>query len=104
MNEIAVRRRRAIQDVVDVEMHDGSHLRLRKVEREYNPMDRSAALQMVRQASSAGEFVTGLIYVNPGARNFLDLLNLHETPLAHLSDPDIKPGPDALAEVMRELE
>ena len=90
-------------DVVDVEMHDGSHLRLRKVEREYDPMDRSAALQMVRQASSAGEFVTGLIYVNPAARNFLDLLNLHETPLAQLSDPDIKPGPDALAEVMREL-
>ena len=91
-------------ELIDVEMHDGSHLRLRKLEREFNPMDRSAALQMLRQASAEGEFLTGLIYVNPVAENFLDLLNLHETPLAQLRDQDIRPGPKALADAMRELE
>ena len=91
-------------EVVDVEMHDGSHLRLRKVEREFNPTDRSEALRTVRQANSAGEFVTGLIYVNPAAANFLELLNLHETPLVRLRDQDIRPGPEALAAAMRELE
>ncbi len=89
--------------LVDVEMHDGSHIRLRKIERDYDPKDRSAALQTLRRAKAENEFLTGLIYVNPVAESFLDLLNLHERPLAQLAEVDIKPGPEALAEAMREL-
>jgi 2-oxoglutarate ferredoxin oxidoreductase subunit beta len=89
--------------LIDVEMHDGSQIRLRKIERDYDPKDRSAALQTLRRAKAKNEFLTGLIYVNPVAESFLDLLNLHERPLAQLAEADIKPGPEALAEAMREL-
>ncbi len=91
-------------ELVDVKLRDGSHLRLRKVGRDYNPMDRIGALGMLQTTAREKEFPTGLIYVNPGAKNFIELLNLHETPLAHLADKDIRPGPKALAEAMRELE
>lgn len=91
-------------DIVDVEMHDGSHLKLRKLWHDYNPMERGRALQLCREATEKGEFLTGLIYVDPVKQNFMDLLNLDETPLAHLSQDRIRPGENALAEAMHELE
>jgi 2-oxoglutarate ferredoxin oxidoreductase subunit beta len=89
--------------VTDVEMHDGSHLRLRKVDRDFDPMNRGRALDVLRQAADAGEFLTGLIHVNPVAQNFIDQLNLTEAPLATLGDEQLRPSPEALQEVMREL-
>ena len=84
-------------------MHAGSQLRLRKLSREYNPMDQREVLHMIAETTRKAEFPTGLIYVNPVAENFIDLLNIHETPLVHLQDDDIRPGPEALAEAMMEL-
>src|SRR3954447_10228256 len=39
----------------DVTMHDGSHLRLRKLDHEYTPNDRVKAVETVLQAHHAGE-------------------------------------------------
>ena len=90
-------------ELLEVDMHDGSQLRLRKLSREYNPMDQREVLHMIAETTRKAEFPTGLIYVNPVAENFIDLLNIHETPLVHLQDDDIRPGPEALAEAMMEL-
>jgi 2-oxoglutarate ferredoxin oxidoreductase subunit beta len=87
----------------EVEMHDGSHIRLRKLERDYDPMSKEAALRMLGQTREAGDFLTGLIYVNPVAKNFIDLLGLSETPLAAIPDDQSRPGSEVLEEVMREL-
>jgi len=87
----------------EVEMHDGSHIRLRKLNQDYDPMNRNGALRMLSETRDSGEFLTGLIYVNPVAKNFLDLLNLSETPLATLTQEKVRPGPEALEEAMREL-
>ena len=90
-------------DTQEVEMHDGSHIRFRKLERDFDPMSKEAALRMLSQTREAGEFLTGLIYVNPVAENFIDLLGLSETPLATLPEDKVRPGPEALEEAMREL-
>jgi 2-oxoglutarate ferredoxin oxidoreductase subunit beta len=87
----------------EVEMHDGSRIRLRKLERDFNPMSKEAAMRMLSQTKESGEFLTGLIYVNPVAKNFIDLLKISETPLAILPDDKVRPGPEVLEEVMREL-
>lgn len=90
-------------EVREVEMHDGSRILLRKVERNYDPTDRRAALKLLREAKMDGEFLTGLIYVNPKQRDFIDLMNLIDTPLRDLSEEQLRPGPETLQEVVREL-
>lgn len=87
----------------EVEMHDGSRIRLRKVDRDYNPTDRDAALRMLNETRDSGEFLTGLIYVNPVAKNFFDLLNLPDTALAALPQEKLRPGREALEEAMQGL-
>jgi 2-oxoglutarate/2-oxoacid ferredoxin oxidoreductase subunit beta len=90
-------------EVTDVELHDGSHLRIRKLEREYNPTDRLAALAALEQAAAKGEVLTGLLYVNTSNPDFIEQLNVVEEPLATLPQSRIRPPKAALDEVMEEL-
>ena len=89
--------------IATVEMHDGSHLRLRKANRDFNPMNKVEALNMLRDHREKGDFLTGLIYVNPTSENFIDQLNLGEEPLSHLPLEKLRPGPEALEQAMKEL-
>ena len=66
-------------------------------------MSKEAALRMLSQTRESEEFLTGLIYVNPVAKNFIDLLEMSDTPLASLPEDKTRPTPEALEEVMREL-
>ena len=50
---------------IDVTMHDGSHLRLRKLEEEYDPTNRIQAITRLNEAHEKGEVLTGVFYVNP---------------------------------------
>ncbi len=87
----------------EVEMHDGSHIRLRKLDEDYDPMSRMAAERLLSETRESGEFLTGLIYVNPVAQTFFDLLDLSENPLATLPQEKVRPGPEVLEETMQEL-
>src|SRR5678810_738576 len=69
-------------EVKDVEMHDGSHIRLRKADHDYDPTNKTQALNMLRHCYDSGEFLTGLIYVNEEKPDFLSQLNMVEEPLA----------------------
>lgn len=90
-------------EVTDVELHDGSHLRIRKLERDYNPTDRLAALASLEEAAAKGEVLTGLLYLNTTGPTFIDMLNLVDEPLATLPQSRIRPSKAALDEVMEEL-
>jgi len=90
-------------EVTDVELHDGSHLRIRKLERDYNPTDRLAALASLEEAAAKGEVLTGLLYLNTTGPTFIDMLNLVDEPLATLPQSRIRPSQAALDEVMEEL-
>src|SRR5262249_13843477 len=67
-----------------VKMHDGSQLYLRKVAEDYNPHDKLAAYRILHETSSRGEFATGIIYIEPDKEDFVDSLNLVDSPLAFL--------------------
>jgi 2-oxoglutarate/2-oxoacid ferredoxin oxidoreductase subunit beta len=90
-------------EVMDVQMHDGSHLRIRKLNREYDPTDRLAALSVLEEAEAKGEVLTGVLYVNTKKPTFLELLNLADEPIATLPQTKVRPGKDVLDQVMEEL-
>src|SRR5271167_4229031 len=88
---------------VNVTMHDGSSLRLRKLEENYDPTNRIAAMTRLSEAHDRGEVLTGVFYVNTKAPSFLDMLNMVEQPLATLPESMTRPGREALAAAMEEL-
>src|SRR5271170_5798272 len=55
---------------LDVTMHDGSHLRLRKLEEDYDPTNKISALTRLTEAHDKGEVLTGVFYVNTKAPSF----------------------------------
>jgi 2-oxoglutarate ferredoxin oxidoreductase subunit beta len=87
----------------DVTLHDGSHIRLRKLREDYDATDKMAALSLLHEGQDKQEFLTGLIFVAPEKKDFLSLLNLPEEPLAVVPDEKARPRPEALAQMMEEL-
>jgi len=90
-------------EAMDVQMHDGSHLRIRKLARDFDPTDRLAALGALEDAEAKGEVLTGVLFVNTHKPTFTELLNLHDAPLATLPESKVRPAPTVLDEVMEEL-
>ena len=80
-----------------VTQHDGSVLRLRKVEAHYDPSDRIHALTHLQERQAEGEIVTGLLYVDPDAEEMHDYLATVDRPLNQLGDDELVPGAAALA-------
>jgi 2-oxoglutarate/2-oxoacid ferredoxin oxidoreductase subunit beta len=88
---------------VEVTMHDGSRLRLRKLEADYDPTHRIEAVCRLMEAHEKQEVLTGVLYVNPKAPTFIDLLNMTEQPLATLPQSVTRPGREVLEQCMEEL-
>ena len=88
---------------LEVTMHDGSRLRLRKLEQDYDPTHRIDAIHRLLEAHEKQEVLTGVFYVNPKAPSFLDLLNMTDQPLATLPESVTRPGREVLEQCMEEL-
>jgi len=87
----------------EVTMHDGSHLRLRKLEEDYNPTDKIQAMTRLMEAHAKGEVLTGVFYINANAPTFIDMLNVTDQPLATLPQSVTRPSREALEQCMEEL-
>src|SRR5580698_10392427 len=90
-------------EVRDVQMHDGSHLRIRKLQRDFDVTDRFKALQALEESEEKGEVLTGVLYLNTQKPTFLDLLNLTDEPVATLPESRVRPPKSVLDSVMDEL-
>ena len=88
---------------IEVTMHDGSRLRLRKLEETYDPTHRIDAIHRLLEAHEKQEVLTGVFYVDPKAPNFLDLLNMTDQPLATLPESVTRPTREVLEQCMEEL-
>jgi 2-oxoglutarate ferredoxin oxidoreductase subunit beta len=86
-------------EVVEIEQHDGSRLRLRKLDATYDPGDRIAAMNYVHARQARGEIVTGLLYVDAGAEDLHGHLGTVATPLNALAEKELCPGAAALARI-----
>ncbi len=85
---------------VDVTMHDGSHLRLRKLAEDYDPTDKLRAISTLTEAHEKGETLTGVFYIDPSKPTFMDLLHIADEPLATLPAEVVRPPKAVLDEVM----
>jgi 2-oxoglutarate ferredoxin oxidoreductase subunit beta len=88
---------------LDIAMHDGSHLRLRKIEESFDPTSKTEALRLLTESHDKGEIITGLFYVNTKQENFLTLLNVVDEALATLPESKVRPPKEVLDEVMQSL-
>jgi 2-oxoglutarate ferredoxin oxidoreductase subunit beta len=82
--------------VITVTQHDGSVLRLRKLDLDYDPTDRVKAMHYIHQHHAKGEVVTGLLYVMPESTDMHEHLHTVETPLNRLTERELCPGNVAL--------
>jgi len=55
---------------VSVEMHDGSHLVLKKLAEDYDPTDRMRAMRLVEESRAKGQLLTGLLYIDESMADF----------------------------------
>jgi 2-oxoglutarate/2-oxoacid ferredoxin oxidoreductase subunit beta len=88
---------------LEVTMHDGSRLRLHKLEADYDPTNRIGAVRRLMEAHEKQEVLTGVLYVNPKAPTFIDLLNVTEAPLATLPESLTRPSRAVLEQCMEDL-
>ena len=83
-------------EAADVQMHDGSFLRFRKVADGFDPSDRDNAYAYIAERLRKGEIVTGLLHANEEALEMHGVAGTVETPLVDLPFEDLCPGSDAL--------
>jgi 2-oxoglutarate ferredoxin oxidoreductase subunit beta len=90
-------------EVREIELHDGSKLRIKKLGRDHDPSNKFDALVVMEDAAKKGEVLTGVFYVDTHKPNFMDMLNLEDSPLATLPESKVRPPREALDQVMEEL-
>jgi 2-oxoglutarate ferredoxin oxidoreductase subunit beta len=87
----------------EVTMHDGSRLLLSKLPTDYDPSNPLHALRLLAESKHRGELLTGIFYVNSANKDFIELLNIIDEPLATLPLERVRPGRQALDELMEDL-
>jgi 2-oxoglutarate ferredoxin oxidoreductase subunit beta len=63
-------------DVREVELHDGSTIILKKLEKDYDPTDRVAAMRLLEESQRNNWMITGLIYVDSSKPSLTEQYNL----------------------------
>jgi 2-oxoglutarate ferredoxin oxidoreductase subunit beta len=77
---------------IEVPGADGSILKLRKLQSDYDPSDKINAPSMIASAAFKGEVLTGLLYLAPDAEDLHAHLNTYEQPFNRLEAKDLCPG------------
>jgi 2-oxoglutarate ferredoxin oxidoreductase subunit beta len=88
----------------DVELHDGSHLVLKKLEpREHDPRDKAAAMRLIDEGHRTGTLITGLLYVDPDADDFSTRERLPSRALRDYTESDLRLSREQFDRVMADL-
>jgi 2-oxoglutarate ferredoxin oxidoreductase subunit beta len=88
---------------IQVEMHDGSFIRLKAIDNDHDPRNRAQAIGVLEKAQREDLFLTGLIYYEEPRPTLHDTLALVEEPLALLPDAALRPSQQALADLMKQF-
>ena len=86
-----------------VEQHDGTTIALRKLNDDYDPHDRLAAMSFLQQHAAKGLVVTGLLYVDSDPEDLHHHLNTVSAPLNTLSEQELCPGSSVLEKINASL-
>ncbi len=83
--------------VTMVKQHDGSYLKLSKVDASYDATNRAQAIAYLQEREAKGEVVTGLLYIDESAEDLHKNLNTVQAPLNRLGTKELCPGSAKLA-------
>ena len=86
-------------EVREVNMHDGSVVILKNLEKGYDPTNRFEALRVMEEAQRNNWLITGLLYVDTSKPSLAETYNLTDTPLNRLTEADLRPAPDMIDKV-----
>lgn len=84
----------------EVEMHDGSRIRLKKIGRDYDPTDALGAITAIHHSKASLEVLTGILYLDQDSPTLIDKLKVVDEPLATLPQDRVRPSREALAQIM----
>jgi 2-oxoglutarate ferredoxin oxidoreductase subunit beta len=79
-------------EAMPVQMHDGSTLVFRKVDKNYDLTSRAAAFKYLRERFHADEITTGLLYLDESRAEMHELMGNVEMPLSQLPLDVLNPG------------
>jgi 2-oxoglutarate ferredoxin oxidoreductase subunit beta len=85
-----------------VTMHDGSTVRLRKVDDKYDPTNRRAVMDYLAETQARGEIATGLLYLSESGKDLHGFENTSDRPLVKIPYSELCPGSAALEELQKE--
>jgi 2-oxoglutarate ferredoxin oxidoreductase subunit beta len=86
-------------ELIEVTLHDGSSVILKKLEQDYDPTNRAEAMRMLEEANRKNWLITGLIYIDTSQKSLIELYNLTDTPLNRLPESRLRPGPETMEKV-----
>jgi len=81
-------------------MHDGSRIVLRKLDGAYDPTNRTTAAAHIQERMKAGEYLTGLLYVEPSQNEFHEVNATPDVPLNSVPYEALSPGSAGLAKAL----
>jgi 2-oxoglutarate ferredoxin oxidoreductase subunit beta len=91
-------------EVQTVDMHDGSHVVLKKLDpKKHDPTDRTAAFRLLEEARREDMFITGLIYLDRDRKSLAEISKLVDEPLAHLPEERLRPPYEELDAINNKL-
>jgi 2-oxoglutarate ferredoxin oxidoreductase subunit beta len=86
--------------IIEVPQHDGSIIKLRKLDGSYDPTDKIGATSAIAHAAEQGEVLTGLLYVAPDAEDLHGHLNTYQAkPFNQLGEKELCPGSATLDKI-----
>ena len=87
----------------EVELHDGSMVVLKKLEKDYDPTDRAQAYKVLEESERNNILITGLIYVDPKKPSMFETYNIPETPLNRLTEKQLRPSRESLDKINQQM-
>jgi 2-oxoglutarate ferredoxin oxidoreductase subunit beta len=82
--------------IIEVTMHDGSMIILKKLDREYDPKNRSEAFRVLDESNKDCCLITGLIYIDETQQTLIEHYNLPDEPLNRLTEERLRPPKDTI--------
>jgi 2-oxoglutarate ferredoxin oxidoreductase subunit beta len=67
--------------------------------KDYDPTDRVAAMRLLEESQRNNWMITGLIYVDSSKPSLTEQYNLVDSPLNRLSEAELRPSRESIAEI-----
>ena len=83
----------------EIKMHDGSLIRLKKLQNDWDPMNRLSSITAMQTAKTNGEILTGLLFVEPETDDLHSMIETCDKPLNTLAESELCPGSAVLEKI-----